>query len=98
MRQYYVYILANKMNNVLYIGVTNHLERRVYEHKHKVIDGITKRYNVDKLVYFEVFSNSIDAISAEKKLKGWVRAKKNELIQSVNPAWKDLSLSQEILR
>lgn len=95
MRQYFVYIVANKMHNVLYIGVTNDLERRMYEHKHKLVEGFTKKYNVDKLVYYNEFSSINDAIAAEKKLKGWTRAKKVALIEQFNPEWKDLT--QEIL-
>ena len=93
MKYYYVYILTNKSNNVLYTGVTNNLIRRVYEHKNKLIEGFTKKYNVDKLVYFEDFSKPADAIAAEKKIKGWLRSKKVKLIESKNPAWNDLSLS-----
>ncbi len=93
MKAYYVYILTNKYNKVLYIGVTNDLQRRVYEHKRGTIEGFTKKYNLTKLVYFEEFTNINDAIAAEKKLKGWLRLKKIALIESKNPDWKDLSLS-----
>ncbi len=93
MNQYFVYILTNWNNKVLYVGVTNNLIRRVYEHKNKLIDGFTKKYNLNKLVYFEEFNNVNDAIAAEKKIKGWLRIKKIKLIESVNPEWKDLSLS-----
>ena len=88
---YYVYILSNKTNNVLYIGVTNNLERRLYEHKNKLIDGFTKKYNVNKLVYFETTTDVKSAIQREKQLKNLVRRKKDELIDSVNPERKDLS-------
>lgn len=91
MKSYYVYILSNITNAVLYIGVTNNLERRIYEHKNKLIPGFTKKYNVSKLVYFEEFQEITDAIAAEKKLKGWTRIKKANLITSENPTWKDLS-------
>ena len=87
---YYVYILTNKHNTVLYIGVTNNIERRLYEHKNKLVDGFTKRYNLDKLVYYETTENILTAIEREKQLKGWTRAKKNELIKSLNPEWNDL--------
>lgn len=89
---YFIYILANKTNTVLYIGVTNNLQRRVYEHKNKLIDGFTKQYKVIKLVYFEDFVNVEDALTAEKKLKGWKRIRKCELIQTKNQNWIDLSL------
>lgn len=75
---------------MLYVGVTNNLERRVYEHKKKCIDGYTKKYNITKLVYFDTFSTVLDAIAAEKKIKGWTRIKKNKLINSQNPAWREL--------
>ena len=88
---YYVYIMANFTNKVLYIGVTNDLERRVFEHKNKLIKGFTQRYNVKKLVYFETTSNIDSAIEREKQLKGWIREKKDELIKSLNPKWTDLS-------
>ena len=78
----YVYILTNKVNSVLYIGVTNDLKRRVYEHKQEQIDGFTKKYHITKLVYFEHFSDPYTAISREKQLKRWTRVKKNALIES----------------
>jgi len=92
MREYFVYILTNWDNKVLYIGITNDLERRVYEHKNKLIDGFTKKYNLTKLVYFESFNDINDAISSEKKIKGWLRKKKISLIELKNPLWQDLSL------
>ena len=88
---YYVYILTNKSDRVMYIGVTNNLERRVYEHKQDLIDGFTKRYHVHKLVYYEVTSDVRAAIEREKILKGWLRARKNALVESMNPEWRDLS-------
>ena len=88
---YYVYIMTNKTNRVLYIGVTNDLKRRVYEHKEKVIDGFTKKYNVNKLVYFESTTDVNVAIEREKQLKKWARIKKIYLIELENPNWKDLS-------
>jgi putative endonuclease len=89
-RYYYVYILSNKYNNVLYVGITNDLIRRVYEHKNKLVDGFTEKYNVDKLVYYELFNDPINAITREKQLKGYSRKKKVELITSFNPEWEDL--------
>ena len=89
--QYYVYILTNWNNHVLYTGVTNDLERRLYEHRHGVNEGFSKRYNTHKLVYYADFQNIEDAISYEKTIKGWTRAKKNALIEEQNPYWKDLS-------
>lgn len=86
----YVYLLANKHNNVLYTGVTNDLIRRVYEHKNKMVAGFTQKYNVDRLVYFEVCSGIVVAIEREKQIKGWSRKKKQELINSLNPEWDDL--------
>ena len=88
---YFVYILANWDDSVLYIGVTGNLERRLYEHKHSLVEGFTKKYNVHKLVYFECTSDVYSAISREKQLKKWSRSKKNELIAKVNPQWADLS-------
>jgi len=88
--QYYVYILTNKTHSVLYIGVTSDLKRRVYEHKSKLIKGFTKRYNVDKLVYYEVSEDVLSAISREKQLKDGSRLKKIHLIEGVNSEWRDL--------
>ena len=88
---YYVYILTNISNKVMYIGVTNDLARRIYEHKNGIIDGFTKKYRVHKLVYYETYREVKDAITREKSLKGLLRRKKNELIESMNPDWKDLS-------
>jgi len=92
MKEYWVYIMTNTNNNVLYTGVTNNLERRVWEHKRKLIDGFMKRYNLIKLVFYERFSCPEDAIAAEKKIKGWLRRKKINLIESANPEWKDLHI------
>ena len=88
---YYVYILTNKNHTVLYTGVTNNIERRIYEHKNKMIEGFTKKYNAEILVFCETFNNINDAISVEKQIKGWKREKKNELVEKENPTWKDLS-------
>ena len=87
---YYVYIATNKTNSVLYTGVTNNLNRRMYEHRQKVIKGFTSKYNVNKLVYFQEFPNVTEAISAEKRIKGWLREKKLNLIRTVNPYFEDL--------
>jgi len=89
-KQYYIYIMTNKLNTVLYTGVTSNLKRRVYEHKSKQIEGFTKKYNVNKLIYYEDFDEINDAIEREKQIKGGTRQKKIDLIASMNPAWKDL--------
>ena len=88
--EYYVYILTNRSNNVLYIGVTNNLKRRIYEHKEKLVEGFTKKYNVDKLVYFEDTGDIRAAIEREKQIKGWNRKRKNKLVESKNPSWEEL--------
>ena len=89
-KTYYVYLLTTWNNKVLYTGVTNNLERRMYEHKNKLIDGFTKKYNVNKLVYFEKTDDVLLAIEREKQIKGWLRVKKNKLVDSLNPDWRDL--------
>ena len=89
-RQYYVYILANRTNVALYVGVTNDLKRRVYEHKQQLASGYTGKYDIDKLVYYEVLDNPENAIIREKRLKGGSRARKNRLVESLNPQWRDL--------
>ncbi|MBS1904206.1 MAG: GIY-YIG nuclease family protein [Bacteroidetes bacterium] len=91
MENYVVYILSSNSKR-LYIGMTNDLDRRLYEHKNKLNEGFTKRYNIDKLVYFELFSTPSQAIARETQLKGWLRSKKIALIEGMNPGWKDLSL------
>ena len=91
-KSYYVYLLVNWNNQVMYIGVTNELERRVYEHKNKLIKGFTEKYNINKLVYFEETQDVIAAIDREKEIKKWRRDKKNQLVNYMNPQWKDLSL------
>lgn len=88
---YYVYILTNSTNKVLYTGVTNNLERRVYEHKAKEIKGFTAKYNTHKLVYFETTTSAYSAIQREKQIKSFNRDKKINLINSVNPSWTDLT-------
>ncbi len=90
MREYFVYIMASA-SRVLYIGVTNSLARRVFEHQQKLIPGFSAKYNVVGLVYFESFDDIRDAIAREKQLKGWRREKKVDLIESMNPQWRDLS-------
>ena len=90
MSQYYVYIMTNK-SRTLYTGVTNNLERRVLEHKQKLVQGFTSKYNINKLVYYEVTNDIYSAISREKEIKGWLRAKKIRLIESKNPEWRDLA-------
>ena len=89
-KKYYLYIITNTYNTVLYTGVTNDLQRRVYEHKSKLIDGFTKKYNVTKLVYYEIFDDSYAAISREKQIKAGSRQKKIDLVNSINQEWKDL--------
>jgi len=83
-------MLTNKYRNVLYIGVTNDLIRRVYEHKNKLTRGFTQRYNVDCLVYYEVYDDIAAAIEREKQIKGWTREKKNKLVNTFNLQWADL--------
>ena len=85
-----MYIMFNQRNGTLYVGVTSDLVRRVYEHKNKMIDGFTTKYDIDKLGYYEVYSNIRDAIEREKQIKGGSRKKKLALIESVNPDWRDL--------
>ena len=90
MRIYYVYVMASR-SRVLYVGVTNDLARRVYEHKQSLTPGFTSRYHITRLVYFEEFTDIRDAIAREKEVKGWVRARKIRLIEERNPTWEDLS-------
>jgi len=90
MKQYYVYIMTNS-SRTLYTGVTDDLVRRIYEHKEKLIKGFTQKYNITRLVYYEITSDVRAAIQREKQIKGWLRKKKTALIESVNPEWKDLS-------
>ncbi len=90
MKQYYVYILASKRNGTLYIGVTNNLVRRIFEHKQGEIEGFTKKYNVKNLVYYEIHIEIEEAIKREKAMKKWNRKWKIELIEKSNPNWKDL--------
>lgn len=89
-KQYYVYIMTNKNNRVLYTGITNDLKKRVYEHKEKFVNGFTKKYNVSKLVYYEIFGDPENAILREKKIRAGSRQKKIDLINSMNKEWSDL--------
>ena len=93
MNNYYVYILTNQSNKVMYVGVTNNLARRVYEHKNKLVEGFTSKYNVNKLIYFEETKDIEAAIQREKQIKGWKRSRKNELVETINPEWKELRFS-----
>jgi len=90
MKTYYIYILTSKKNGTLYIGLTNNLVRRIFEHKSGLIKGFTKKYSVNKLVYFENYSDINAAILREKRLKKWKRQWKIEMIQKENPEWEDL--------
>jgi putative endonuclease len=91
MKNYYVYILSNK-SKTLYTGITNDLIRRIFEHKHKLVEGFTKKYNITKLVWFKEFNSAQEAIDCEKRIKGRVRRKKISLIEIENPELKDLSM------
>ncbi|MDX2112157.1 MAG: GIY-YIG nuclease family protein [Alphaproteobacteria bacterium] len=97
MHQHFVYMMANWNNSVLYIGVTNNLQRRDWEHKLKLIAGFTEKYNATKLVYFEETDNVHAAIAREKQLKKWRREKKNVLVNQMNPKWIDLSENKRSL-
>ena len=90
MKQYYVYIVTNR-SKTLYTGVTNNLQRRMYEHKQHLMAGFTSKYDLTRLVYFEETSDVYTAIAREKQIKGWLRTKKVALIESMNPDWRDLS-------
>ena len=90
MKQYYVYFTTNKNNNVIYVGVTGNLLQRICQHKNKIFAGFTKKYNVDKLVYYEIYNNIEDAIRREKQLKNWHREWKMRLIEEHNPEFNDL--------
>ena len=89
-RDYYVYLLTNWNNKVIYVGVTNDLKKRLYEHKNKMVAGFTKRYNLNKLVYFEKTQDIYAAITREKEIKKWRREKKDLIVNLVNPKWQDL--------
>jgi putative endonuclease len=88
--QAYIYFMSNRYNKVLYVGITSYLIKRVWEHKNKVVDGFTKRYNLYKLVYYEIYDDIETAINREKQIKSWSRRKKAELINALNPSWDDL--------
>jgi putative endonuclease len=90
-KTYFVYLMTNRWKNVLYTGVTNSLEQRVWQHKNGAFPGFTKKYNCDRLVYFEEFGEIDQALSREKQIKGWSRAKKDALIDKQNPERKDLA-------
>lgn len=90
-KEYYVYIATSK-SFTLYVGMTNDLARRMYEHKNKLVKGFTPKYNISKLIYYEVFNNPADAISAEKRIKCWGRKKKIDLIKTINPNFEELNL------
>jgi len=90
-KQYYVYLMSNKNNTVIYTGVTSDLKKRVYEHKAKLVAGFTRKYNINKLVYYEMFDDVYYAISREKQIKGGSKQKKIDLINDMNKEWKDLS-------
>ena len=83
--------MTNKIHTVLYTGVTNNIVARNYQHKNKLVKGFTAKYNVNKLAYFKEFGTALEAIVEEKRIKGWIRQKKINLINSINPEWKDLS-------
>ena len=89
-KQYYVYIMTNR-SKTLYTGVTNNIIRRVYEHKNKLNKSFTQKYNINILVYYEIYNDITEAITREKQIKGWLRSKKLELIENFNPNWLDLS-------
>ncbi len=88
---YYVYFLTNKVNTVLYVGITNNLQRRLYEHQNELADGFTKRYHAHKLIYFETTTDVKAAIEREKQIKSWSRKRKEALIATMNPKWEDLT-------
>ncbi|MEZ5496070.1 MAG: GIY-YIG nuclease family protein [Gammaproteobacteria bacterium] len=90
MEEYYVYIISNQSNTVLYIGITNNLKRRIYEYKEELVDGFSKKYRPEKLVYFEQLVDIENAILREKQLKKWNRKKKNLLVNKLNSEWRDL--------
>lgn len=90
MQYSFIYIIASKKNGTLYVGITSNLVKRIYEHKHKLVDGFTKKYNIHRLVYYEVFTDINNAIKREKQLKEWKRKWKLELIEDKNSNWRDL--------
>ena len=90
MKKYYVYLMTNYTNSTIYVGVTGNIEKRMFTHKNGLIDGFTKKYNIKKVVYVEEFDYVYDAIAREKQIKKWRREKKDMLVNSINPEWKDL--------
>ena len=90
MKAYFVYILASQRNGTLYIGVTSNLQKRIWEHKNKIVKGFAEKYNVDKLIYYEQTENVMSALEREKQLKKWNRSWKIKLIEKKNPKWSDL--------
>ncbi|HET7712168.1 MAG TPA: GIY-YIG nuclease family protein [Thermoanaerobaculia bacterium] len=92
MHEYWVYIVSNRWRNVLYVGMTNSLERRIWEHRKGSCEGFTRRYNVTDLLYFERYTSVQDAIAREKQIKAWSRRKKESLIEGLNPVWSDLAV------
>jgi putative endonuclease len=90
MNQYFVYIMASRQNGTLYVGVTNNLLRRVYEHREGILDGFSKKYDIKRLVYYEIHQDIKEAIAREKRIKSWKRDWKLRLIEEANPEWKDL--------
>lgn len=91
MKTGYIYLLTNWTGAVLYTGVTSNLEQRIWQHKQKLVDGFSKQYELEKLVYYEVYDDISEAIKREKQIKNWRRDKKNKLVLKMNPKWKDLS-------
>ena len=91
MKVYDVYMMSNRSRVVLYTGITNNLETRLWTHRNEDVTGFTSRYKVDRLVYYEVYDDPYNAISREKEIKGWRREKKNDLVRTLNPKWEDLS-------
>lgn len=91
MRNFFVYIITNKHQSTLYVGITNNLERRLWEHRNQTVKGFSSRYNLSFLLYYEVYPDPLSAIAREKQIKGWRREKKTNLIEKMNPRWMDLS-------
>jgi len=90
-QRYFIYILTNK-SGTLYIGITSNLEKRIYEHRNKLVSGFTQKYNINKLIYIEEYNSAIEAISREKQLKGWTRKRKMQLIKSINENFAELGI------
>ena len=93
MRDLFVYMMTNQSRTVLYTGMTNNLERRVWEHCNRITKGFTSRYRVNRLVHYEVYPSALDAIQREKEIKAWRRSKKNDLVESMNSRWNDLAIA-----